>query len=124
MNRRPRSVTLISWLFIAVGVLGFANHASELGALNHLESDLVWVLFVRLLAIASGVLMLRRSDWGRWMALAWMAYHVALSAFHSMPELITHTAILVAIASVLLRPGAWEYFRGSPSALAHDSQNR
>jgi hypothetical protein len=116
MKPRPLSITLIGWLFIASGALGFAYHAGEFRTDNHVASELIWILIVRLLAIVGGVLMLRGSDWGRWVVLAWMLYHVVLSAFHSTSELVTHAVILVAIASVLLRPGPAAYFRGTRRA--------
>ena len=115
MGSRPRSVTLIGWLFIVIGIFGFAYHASEL-RVRDFGSELGWVLLVRLLAILGGVLTLRGSDWGRWLVLAWIAYHVVLSAFHSTSELVTHAVILVAIASVLLQPAASAYFRGTRPA--------
>jgi len=124
MSPRPLAITLIGWLFIATGVIGFAYHANEFRAHEHPGNELVWVLAVRLSAILCGVLILRGSDWGRWGALAWIAYHVALSAFHSVSELVTHVTIFVALASLLLRPAAAAYFRAAPALVPDDSQNR
>lgn len=113
MPERPRSVTVIGCLFVAVGVVGIAYHATELDAQSLFESDAVWVLIVRLLAIVAGVLILRGADWARWLALAWLGYHVILSAFHSFPEALMHMAVLAVIAYVLLRPEASAYFRAT-----------
>ena len=109
--KRPRSVTVIGWLFIATGIVGLAYHATELDIRRLFEDDAVWVLLVRLLAIVAGVFMLRGANWARWLALAWMAFHVGLSAFHSVPETVAHAVLLAVITYVLLRPEASAYFR-------------
>ena len=111
--KRPRSVTVIGWLFIAVGIVGIAYHAVELNSQSLFESDAVLVLIVRLLAIVGGVLILRGADWARWLALVWLGYHVILSAFHSFPEALMHLALLAVTAYVLLRPEASAYFRAT-----------
>jgi len=112
MKKRPLSITIISWLFVAAGVIGLAYHATEFKAQRPFEYDVVWVCFVRLLAVLSGALMLRGSNWARWLLLVWIAYHVILSAFHSLSELAMHTLLLGVVAYFLFRPQASAYFRG------------
>ena len=111
MVKRPRSVTVIGYLFIAVGIIGIVYHAAELTRQSLFASDAVLVLLVRLLAIIAGVFILRGADWARWLALAWLGLHVILSAFNSIPETLMHLALLAVIAYVLLRPEASAYFR-------------
>jgi len=113
MSKRPLSVTVIGWLFVLAGVIGLAYHASDFVARRPLEYDLVWVCFVRLLAILFGVFMLRDSNWARWGLIVWMAYHVILSGFHSVSKLVMHSVLLALIAYFLLRPAASAYFRGT-----------
>jgi uncharacterized membrane protein HdeD (DUF308 family) len=96
--KRPWTVTVVAWLFIATGIVGFAYHATEIG-----EEGAVWVLVVRLLAVVAGVFMLRGAKWARWLAIAWLAYHVVLSAFHSVSETIAHVVILAVVSYALLR---------------------
>ena len=108
MNKRPRSVTVISWLFVAAGAIGLAYHATEFKAFQY---EVVWVCLVRLLAILCGVFMLRGSNWARWLLLVWIAYHVILSAFHSLSELVVHSLLFAVVAYFLLRPQASAYFR-------------
>lgn len=62
------------------------------------------------LAILSGVFLLRHQNWARWLALAWMAFHVALS-FHVLREFIIHCLFCAVIAWILFRPAAARYFR-------------
>ena len=111
MNNRPRSVAFVGWLFVATGIFGFAYHFTELKVQEPFEYELVWVLFVRLLAIVGGVFMLRGANWARWFLLAWIAYHVILSALHSVSELVIHSFVFAGVAYVLLRPVASTYFQ-------------
>ena len=112
-NGRPRSVTVIGWLFIAAGIVGLVYHASELKTSGPLDNEAVWVLFLRLLAVIGGAFMLRGADWARWLVLAWIAYHVVLSAFHSWSETAVHAVLLAGVTYLLLRPEAGAYFRGA-----------
>ena len=110
--RRPLSITLVACLFIAAGGVGLAYHAGDFRDGLTLENALVSL--VRLLAVVGGVFLLRGHDWARWLLLAWLAFHVVLSAFHNTAELAMHTALLVVIGSLLLRPKAAAYFRPAP----------
>jgi hypothetical protein len=109
MTRRPTSVTVIGCLYIATGVTGLAYHAGDFRTMRPGEYALV--CFVRLLAVVGGAFVLRGRDWARWLLVAWMAYHVALSALHTPVELVMHAVLLVVIAYFLFRPKASAYFR-------------
>jgi hypothetical protein len=113
MRKRPLSVTIISWLFIAAGSVGLAYHATEFKAGAPFQFDVLWVCLVRLLAILAGAFMLRGRNWARWLLLVWMAYHVVLSAGHTLSELLIHSLLLAVIAFFLLRPRTAPYFRGA-----------
>lgn len=108
MNKRPRSITVISWIFIAVGVIALLYHL-----LPPVEGGLVWVCVVRILAVLCGVFMLHGFNWARWLLLVWIAYHVILSVFHSPFELAVHGLLFAVIAYFLFRPKASVYFRGA-----------
>lgn len=110
MNERPLSVTIISCVFIAAGVIGLVYHLAEFKLQHPFQYDVVWVALLRLLAIVCGVFMLRGSNWARWLALVWMAYHVIFSVFHSWHELAMHGLLFAVFAYFLFRPRAKEYF--------------
>src|SRR5512143_1782350 len=112
-NGRPRSVTVIGWLFIAAGIIGLVYHATALKTSGPLDYEALWVLLLRLLAVIGGAFLLRGADWARWLVLAWIAYHVVLSAFHSWSDTAVHAVLLAGVAFLLLRPEAWAYFRGA-----------
>jgi hypothetical protein len=104
MNKRPLSVTVIGWLFIATGAIGFIYHIREL-------TSEPWIGLVRLLAIVAGAYMLRAQNWARWLALAWMAFHVYVGWLHSWQQAAIHALFLLVLAFFLLRPPAARYFR-------------
>ena len=110
MKKRPLSVTIISWLFVAAGVVGLAYHLTEFKTLHPFQSDVVWVALLRLMAIVCGTFMLRGNNWARWLSVAWLAYHVILSGFHSPQELILHSMLFAILACFLFRPEATAYF--------------
>ncbi|MDP1677811.1 MAG: hypothetical protein Q8L88_13215 [Bacteroidota bacterium] len=111
MIKRPLSVTIVGWLFIAAGIVGVAYHATELNIHNPFSNDQAWVLFSRLLAIVGGAFTLRGANWARWLLLVWIAYHVYISFFHEFSQLATHAVLLAVISYFLLRPDAKKYFQ-------------
>jgi hypothetical protein len=110
MNKRPLSVTVASYVIAAAGVVGLAYHFSE-WTLRPFHSDIVWVSLVRVIAIACGVAMLRGHNWARWLTMVWIAFHVALSFWHSWSEVAMHVLLLAVFAYVLFRQRANQYFR-------------
>ena len=112
MATRPISTTVIGWLFIAVGAVALIYHLSDLTNGRPFEHRLVWICFVRLLAIVGGVFLLRGCNWARWLLLLWLAFHVVRSAFHSPVEVAVHGLLAGVIGFLLFRPVASAYFRG------------
>jgi hypothetical protein len=105
--KRPLFVTILGCLFIVAGTVGLVYHLSE----RPLEPGIVVVSFVRVLAIVGGVFLLLGHGWARWLLLAWLAFHVAVSALHSVSESLAHLALLVAFGYFLLTPPASTYFQ-------------
>lgn len=108
-NKRPHSVTILACVYLAVGTIGFAYHFRELLVL---QDEGIWVELSEFLAIVSGAFMLRGHNWARWLALAWIACHVILSAFDAFHALAIHSLFCAVIAWFLFRPNAARYFRG------------
>jgi hypothetical protein len=113
VNKRPLAVGIISWIYVAVGVVGFVYHAREFSAKAVFQFDVIWIALLALLATAAGVNMLRGHNWARWLAIAWMAFHVIVSGFHSLEQCVIHVALLAFFAYFLFRPEATEYFRAA-----------
>ena len=111
MHERPLAVTIIAWIYILAGGVGFAAHLSEFRIAQTAFVETGLIELVRLLAVLAGVFMLRGHNWARWLALAWIGFHVILSAFHTIFELGMHILFCIIIAYLLFRPAAQMYFR-------------
>src|ERR1700728_2910774 len=104
--KRPIGVLLVSCLYMAVGAIGFVVNFPKLMAL---QPDSVWIELTELLALVAGAFLFRGRNWARWLALVWMAFHVAIS-FPVVRQVVTHSIIFALIAGVLFRPDARRYF--------------
>ncbi len=111
-SRRPLSITILAWVYIGVGTMGFVYHFREFLARTVFHYDAVWIEALELVAILCGVFLLRGRNWARWVALGWIALHVIVSAFHPFREFAMHFLICAAIAWILFRAEAARYFRG------------
>ena len=112
MKKRPLSVTIAGYVLVAAGFMGVIYHSSD-WMLRPFQFEIVWISLVRLLAIVAGVAMLRGYNWGRWLSLVWIAFHVVVSYWHGWPEVAMHAALLVVFAYILFRPAANQYFAPS-----------
>lgn len=109
-SKCPISIAILGWLYIAVGVLTTAAHYEEFRTQKPMLNEVVWITVLGLAAVVSGAFMLSGRSWARWLALAWMAAHVAISAIHPHYDLIVHSVLLVLIGYLLLRREAQAFF--------------
>jgi hypothetical protein len=109
--KRPLAVTILGGLFIVTGLVSLAHHLSA----RPLEQWIVVISMVGILAVAGGVFLLMGHGWARWLLLAWLAFHVVVSAFHSWWQCVAHVVLLAVVAYFLLKPPASDYFRPAPS---------
>lgn len=111
MNEKkpPMAVTIVACLYLLVGVGGLIGHFHDIIPINR---DGIWIALTEIAAIVAGAFMLRGHNWTRWLALAWIAFHVALSAFPPGIPLALHCVFFVVIAWALLQRDAGQYFRG------------
>ena len=105
-------MTIIAWLYISVGAIGLVYHSTEFSR-QPFQYELVWVELIRLLAVVSGVFMLRGHNWARWLALAWIGAHVILSAFNSLSQLAIHVSFFAILTFFLRRSAANRYYRAA-----------
>jgi len=97
--KQPLAVTILAWIYIAAGAAGFISGLTAW----HAGLDDVLIEAVRLLAVVAGVFILRGQNWARWLALAWIGFHVVLSAFHSAREFGIHCLFFAIVAWILFR---------------------
>jgi hypothetical protein len=110
--KRPFPVTFLACLFIAAGLLGLLYHLTD----KPLDREIVFVSMVRILAVIGGVFLLRGHNWARWLLLAWVAFHVIVSAFQSLSQTIAHVVLLMLVTYFLFTPPACKFFQSSPPA--------
>jgi hypothetical protein len=106
-KRIPVTVIVIACLYLAVGIGGSVAHFSQ-----HRAPDWIWIEITELLAIVCGVFLLRAQNWARWLAIAWIAFHVAMS-FGVLRQLAVHSVLIVLIVWCLFRPDASRFFRST-----------
>ncbi|MGH9590685.1 MAG: hypothetical protein ACRD25_09825 [Terracidiphilus sp.] len=106
-NKPPLPVIVVALLYLAVGVVGSVYHFHSSLAW---QRDSVWAESTELLAVIIGAFLLRGHNWARWLAVAWMAFHVVLSALHSYAQARMHAVFLALIAWALFVPASARYF--------------
>ena len=98
MNSRakkpPIGVTLIAALLLLAGAAGLYGDARSFTTLAASHYDILWPVGVHILAIVAGVFLLLGHDWARWLAVVWMAFHVAIS-YPSAGKIIGHSVFLL-----------------------------
>src|SRR3569833_1470003 len=97
-SKRPWPVIVIASLYLLVGVIGFVAHFPELLARH---PDAVAIVLTETVGAISGVGLLMRKKWARWLALAWIVFHVGLSLFHPIGELAIHAVFCAMIVWAL-----------------------
>ena len=106
----PLPVILVACLYLAVGIGGLVVHFSD-----RQMPDWIWIEATESLAIVCGVFVLRAHNWARWLAAAWMAFHVVIS-FGEWGKLAVHGLFLVLIVWCLFRPGSNRFFKNTRAA--------
>ena len=111
-GKRPLSLTILACVYIAVGTVGFVYHFGDFQTKHVFQNDAVWIELTEILAVVSGVFMLRGNEWARWLAFTWMAFHVVLS-FYEFSKFAVHCLLCAFIGWCLFRPEATRYFRSA-----------
>jgi uncharacterized membrane protein len=116
MNQRPRSITIISWIFIVFGIIalvfGLLPHSNISAAQRIAELTSHWYVHLsRILMVVGGVFMLYGFNCARWLVVVWIAFHIVVGALHSAFQLLTHVVVFSVVLYFLFRPKASAYFR-------------
>jgi hypothetical protein len=105
--KRPFQITVLGWLFIVVGILSTTYHLLK----GSLDPWMVPIVIVGIIAIVAGVFLLRGARWARWLLLAWLAFHVVVSALNSLSDAMPHVVLLLVVGYFLLGPPTSKYFQ-------------
>lgn len=125
MKTRPTSITIISWILVALG--GVSLITSTLMLNNSAAKELMMrspippsfqyaMLYLGLLVtITSGLAMLRAQNWGRLLYVIWGALGSLISVTTSPMKtaMIPGFVVYLVIVFFLFRPRANQYFGGS-----------
>jgi hypothetical protein len=107
---RPRVVTLLGWMLIALGAIECVYRLTKI----HwpVQAGDIGVPLFELIILVSGVFLLRGYDWARWLAVAWVGFHVVVGSLNSLTRGIVHGAIFLVFVWVMFRPEMNAWFRG------------
>lgn len=116
LDKRPRSITIISWICIAFGSISFL--VSLLPYVDPLTVQRIaylkshWIVHVaRLALVVSGVFMIHGFNWARWLLVVWIVFHVIISLLHSATQVLVHGLLFAVALFFIFRPRASAYFR-------------
>ena len=105
--KRPFSVTFLGGLFVVTGLVSLFYHLLS----SPLDRWTVPISLVGVIAIVGGIFLMKGRPWARWLMLAWLAMHVAISAFNSVSDSAAHLTLLIAVAYFLLGEPSSSYFK-------------
>ncbi len=132
MKARPTSITVISWILIAMGAISLAANTAminnpkvhELMGKNPIPIPVQHVIsYIGLLImIVSGIAMLKGRNWARYLYVVWSLIGLVIGIVTSPMKamMIPGLVIFAVIAFFLFRPRATEYF--SPAEPSDDAQ--
>ena len=125
MNKRPLSITLISWIFIVFGITAFITSLLPVFGIDTFHSTAEFksyspfiytlILMLRLMAAICGIFMLYAANWARWLLALWLIVHVIISIWNSSFELVIHILLLILVSYYLFRPQSTAYFKSKKS---------
>lgn len=110
--KRPYEVTVIGVLLILTGISAAAYHFFKLTPRHAFEGWNAWIFPVEFAVIVLGAFILRGANWARWLAMAWMGFHVVISFWNPWSEIAVHALFFVVIAWALFRAESSAYFTG------------
>ncbi len=113
--KRPFAITVLGWLFVAIGVVTLAMDVHFVAG-HGWSRDEALILPVHALAVVAGAFMLRGADWARWLAVLWVAFHVAITVFNAWRGFAFHAILFAGIAVLLFRADARAWFGDKPAA--------
>ena len=115
MVKRPVILTIFCCLLILLGAVGIVGHFPVHRAWH---GDDAWPLGLELILITAAVFILRGHNWARWLALVWIAFHLAISFYDSVGKVIAHTIILLIFVAALFNPPVRRWFNAQTDSRA------
>jgi hypothetical protein len=111
MKSRPLPILVVAIVFIIVGLVGFLNHIKGFFEPGEKLYATLLIQLLRILAIVSGILLLRANNSGRWLSIVWILSHIIIGALNSTFQLIAHIVLLIVVYILLFLPVSSAYFQ-------------
>jgi hypothetical protein len=108
--KRPFQIVVIGCLLIAGGLATVIGHVFA----SPFDSWTFPLLLVGILGMLGGIFLIRGHSWARWLVLAWLAFHVAVSALNSISNSLAHLVLSIAVGYFLLVPPTSKFFSSTP----------
>lgn len=112
IRNRPWPVVIVCLMFVVAGAVGFIYHFPDLFRSGSELYDAIGVGALRLIAVICAILLWMGVGWARWLAIAWLLYHVFIGAQHSTSQVVNHVIILIFVALFLYLPKSRAFFNG------------
>ncbi|MGP8253717.1 MAG: hypothetical protein ACLQHF_16935 [Terracidiphilus sp.] len=116
MKTRPSTITLLSFLFIAIGIISTGVRVWQFNVVPPTLPEEVEIYSAGALAVVAGIFLLRAKNWARWLALGWICFHVIVAAFYQPLGLVIHVVFVALLAWFLFRPESQQWFKPEPQA--------
>ena len=117
MKNCPPTITMLSFLFIIIGVVSTGVHVWQFKISRPTALEELGIYVIGALAVLAGIFMMRAKNWARWLALAWVSFHVIIAAFNQPLGLIIHAVFIALLAWFLFRRESQQWFNPKPTAL-------
>ena len=107
--KRYAGVFVVACFYLVVGIgVGIAQLPHLLAG----SREAIGMEIAEVIAVVTGVCLLMRQGWARWLAVAWMVFHVAIS-FPDVGKVAVHAVMCGLIGWVLFRPESRGWFRSA-----------
>lgn len=121
MKTCPPTITLLSFLFIAIGVISTGVHIWQFSISRPTFFEEAGIYVLGALAVVAGIYMMRGRNWARWLALGWICFHVIVAAFsqsigQAIIGVLIHGLFVALLAWFLFRRESQEWFVPKPAA--------
>lgn len=128
MNQRPKSITVVCWILIIMGALSLVTSITTLGnpvareimAKSPIPINIQYVMMYAgiLIMLVSGVAMLNRQNWARFLYVGWstIGFIIGLATSPMKAAMIPGIVLFLIIVFFLFRPQANEYFKATEAS--------
>jgi len=125
MSKRPKSITVVSWILIILGAISLVTStitlnnpmAQELMAKSPIPVNIQYIMMYvgLLIMLVCGVAMLKGKNWARLLYVGWSAigFVIGIATSPIKTAMIPGLVVFLIIAFFLFRPKANEYFKAT-----------